>query len=233
MDFPQLLHHRIRARFPLIWLETYEFDRIYRILKKIAFDSDTLLFRWTPVEGLGELGLTMDTFLPVGETITDPRQVLTEIVRRSDEFDSEIFVLEGMGDYIGDSEVKALARKICTELRRSRKPMTVICLSPEAALPMELLRLVDVLTVPDADLEDFRGLLMREVAGLNQEISDELSNQLLELTSGMTLFEAELIFALVSEETQFGEGALDVMVRERGLLLEKASLVDSLEKTSQ
>ena len=79
MQFFEQLKDVFQARYPVLILNSHEHARVYRHLKAFCRDEEYTLFRWSCVEGLLELGLSFDTEIAVGDTVSDPEQVLSEI----------------------------------------------------------------------------------------------------------------------------------------------------------
>ncbi len=221
MEFSQSLLHRLNARFGVIWVQTPDLLLFYKRLRAVALEGDYTLYKWTSAEGLMEMGLIMDTVLPIGDAIGDVRQVLTEAVRRTDELSREIFVVEGIADLMHYTDVKILLQKLAVELPTSKYPMHVILPSPRLVLPEEVVRFVDLMSMPEATQEDLREVLKELEKGMGMEIGAELADRLAQTAVGMTLLEAKNTFRLVAVETGFVEAGVAVVQRELERIQEK------------
>lgn len=215
MDIADTLLFRFQARFPVVWLESYDDPRVYKVLKEVCKAEDYNLYRWSMVDGLVELGLTLDTVLPVGDTKMEAQQMLAEILNRMDSYEKEIFVLEGANDLLNYMDIKILIKKIAVDLPKARKPMHLILISPEAKVPLDLARHLDVLAFPECGKDEYAEVLNKVTKSYKLEISESTREKLVEAASGLTTLEAERIYSLAASETYLEETAIDVVERER------------------
>ena len=211
MQNQALLTDFFRAGYPIILLQTFEFDRAYRLLRAICKAEDFLLYRWNCVEGMGELGLSFETVLPIGDRIQDASQVMAELARRTDSRDAEIYVLESFDDYYDQSDVKVLLRKLAFDLPRSPRPKHVVLLSPLSAVPEELRRYVAVLPLPLPEEDELQAILAEEAARFESKPDQALSIELAKAAKGMTAQEARLAFRLAGVRDGFGHRSLEAV----------------------
>ncbi len=227
MDITDTLLFRFQARYPVIWLESFDDPRVYRILKNVCKAEDYNLYRWSLVDGLVELGLNLDTVLPVGDKKMDAQQMLSELLNRMDSYDKEIFIMEGPDDLLSYMDVKILLKKIAIDMPRSRKPMHLILISPEARLPYDLARYVDVLSIPECEKEDY-GLVLDSVASeYKLSLSQALREKLVDEAEGLTSLEAQRIYALAASETSLEDEAVNVLRRERARIEKKMDILNA------
>lgn len=210
-----------RAGYPIVLLHTFEFDRAYLLLRQICKEEDFLLYRWNSVEGMGELGLSFETVLPIGDRIQDATQVMAELARRTDSRDAEIYVLESFEDYFDQPDVKVLLRKLAFELPKSPRPKHVVLLSAVARIPEELQRYVAVVPMPLPDEDELLAILQAEAARFEDKPEPALAIELAKAAAGMTAREARLAFRLAGVRDSFGHRALEA-VREAATLIVKA-----------
>ena len=225
MNITDMIMHRFQARYPVIWLESFDDARVYHVLKGVSREEDYNLYRWNQMDGLVELGLTLDTILPVGDLKLDAQQMLSEMLRRTDSYDKEIFVMEGMEDLLQYPDLKVLIKKVAREMPDSRVPMHLVFLSPEANIPYTLGRYIDVLEFPECELEDYHRVLQKVSKMNGTELSESLTEKLVEEAKGLTTIEAERIFFLAAVETSFDEGAIDVVRREKARIEKKLNIL--------
>lgn len=211
MQFFEQLKDVFQARYPVLILNSHEHARIYRHLKAFCRDEEYTLFRWSCVEGLLELGLSFDTEIAVGDTVSDPEQVLMEIQRHVDERNNELFVMEGMFDFMHYPSVKAMIRKLVNDLPKSRGAKHVVLLNTGAEVPNSIARFVPALEVPLPVLEELETML-EEVARTNDApLAEEARKVIASEALGMTELEANLAFQLVAVRTKFGIGSAEVI----------------------
>jgi hypothetical protein len=211
--FADLMH----AGYPVLLIKTYEFDRAYAYLKRYCKENDSLLFRWNCHDGLGEMGLSFDSILPVGDRIFAPSHVLEEVSRRLDSKEAEVYVLEGMADCWYDPEIKVQLRKLAFDMPKGAGKKHVVMVSPVAVLPEELVRYVAVLNLPLPGREELDEILKGVAQSVDAKLEEGLRYELVKAADGLTAFEAERAFRLAAVRDGFGHRALESM-REAFLL---------------
>ena len=201
----------LNAQCPVLMLHTHEFERAYVGLKSWCKESDAVLYKWNCVEGMLEMSLNFDTAMTVDEGVSDVTQVLVEAERRQDSNDIEVFVIEGIVDFVYRADVKALLRKLTVDLAKSNGKKRVVLLSQIAELPAELVKLIPVLALPLPDEGDLNKLLEAELRTSGITVSSELRKEILEAAMGLTLSAATLAFKIAGNRTNFGDEAAGVI----------------------
>ena len=220
MQFFDHVQDLFRAGYPVIMLQTFEYARAYRTIKSYCKEEDVTLYRWNCVDGLLELGLTFGTELSVGDEVTSAEKVLLELLRRVDSRENEIYVVEGIYDFLWRAEVKVLLRKLATDLPKSEGKKNVVLLNPVYALPTELSRFVTVLRVPLPTREELGGVLDQVIHKVGTEPSQIVRDALLEAADGLTEREAELAFTYAHQQTEFAKGASDLVLEAKTWIMQ-------------
>jgi hypothetical protein len=220
MGYFDRINEVLEAGAPVIMLRTTEYERSYAGLKKWCKDADGVLYRWTCVEGLLEMSLSFDTVMAVDERVSDIAQVLVEIERRQDSSEVEMFVLEGLYDYMYRADVKALLRKLIMDIPKSGTKKRVVLLNPVPELPMELCHSIPVLELPLPEPTEYAKLLENQLKTHGGKVSAEVKQAMIEAAEGMTLEVASLAFRIAAIRTDLGEEAAAVVRESRNLYLE-------------
>ncbi|MCB9234205.1 MAG: AAA family ATPase [Bacteroidia bacterium] len=227
-EFFANLQNMLNARYPVIYLETAEFDRVYRNLKGIAPQGNYSLFSWNRVDSLQKIDIIAEgtARTRVGDDLEDEEQVLQEINNRRDTPENEIFVLESFHDFMGNIRVKTWLRKFAEELKFTRAKKHIILLSPVRNLPPELEKAVTILELPLPDKSELKKTLNQVINDARTEIEPQLSDKLVEAALGMTELEADLAFCLAWSRTQLGKNALDVVISEKEQIIKKSGILE-------
>lgn len=196
MGYFDRIEEVLDAGAPVIMLRTTEFERGYAGLKKWCKAADGVLYRWTCVEGLLEMSLSFDTVMAVDERVSDIAQVMVEIERRQDSTEIEVFVLEGVYDFMYRADVKALLRKLTVDIPKSGNRKKVILLNPVPALPLELSTSIPVLELPLPDRAELAKAMEMAIKELGGKVSGELREHIIAAAEGMTLEAANLAFRI-------------------------------------
>lgn len=232
-DFFSDLSDMLSARYPIIYLETYEFDRVYRNLKGIAEQGNYKLFSWNRVDQLRMVDLEGETFTKIGEDLEDPEAMMREIAKRVNEEkankekkEDEIFVLEGFHDFIEEIEVKIWLRKFGEELKFTKGKKHIIILSPIRNLPKEIEKLVTVLDLPLPEREELRKTLQQVVEDAKHTLDRGIKDKLIDAALGMTELEADLAYCLAWSKEKLGEESPDIVMQEKEQIIKKSGILE-------
>lgn len=201
----------LEAGAPVVMVRTTEFERAYAGLKRWCKEADCVLYRWNCVEGMLEMSVSFDTVMVVDERVSDLIQVLTEVERRQDSAEPELFVLEGVHDFIERADVKVLLRKLTADLPKSGSKKRVVLLNPIPELPPELCAAIPVVEMPLPDEQELSRLLDNIAREKKTSVDSEARAVLLEAASGMTLDAAKLAFRIAAARSGFTAAAAAVV----------------------
>src|SRR3982751_2072305 len=148
----------IRARYPLLYLVSWEEQRIEAILQDLATQHCKSLYSWSIARGLRRVGGTQA--IPALDLSKAPLEVLATIGKIGQ---PALVVLKDFHAYLSDPTVVRALRELAQDLKSTYT--TVILLSPSAQIPLELEKDVSVIDVP---LPGFRELyqLLREIVAV-------------------------------------------------------------------
>ncbi|MBI5211721.1 MAG: AAA family ATPase [Elusimicrobia bacterium] len=218
----------VRARYPLIYLVSWEEGRAERMLTALAAKQDKRMFIWTSTIGFGEPGKSPD------ESTRDPQAAL-DFVARSQE--SALFVIKDFHPFLQNHGVVRRVRDIIDGLKSSYK--TIILLSPVLAIPVELEKEV---TVIDYDLPGPGELcsLVTEVAAASQsgrfqvDLKSDDVEKIVQASMGLTLSEAENALAkAIVLDSKLGPGDIDVILNEKKQIIRKSRMLEFYEANEE
>lgn len=184
----------VRARYPLLYLVSWEEHRVDSILAELARSHGKALFHWSIVKGLRSVGNSRAANLP--EDTRNPVDAIYAIEKLSE---PSLVVLKDFHPYLEDKGVVRALRELAHFLKSTFT--TVILLCPTLHIPTELEKEVSVIDVPLPGYNDLLNLLKEIVAVVRKgnkasvELSREHADQLIKAALGLTLSEAENAFA--------------------------------------
>src|SRR5256714_6539878 len=184
----------IRARYPLIYLVSWEEQRLDAILQDLAAQHGKVLFGWSVTRGLRRIGGARA--VPHLDAQKSPVEMLATLAKLGE---PSLVVLEDFHPCVGDAQVVRALRELAHDLKSTYT--TVILLSPVLQIPVELEKEVSVLDVPLPGFRDLYQLLREIVLVVRQgnqatiDLSREQAEQLIKAAQGLTLSEAENAFA--------------------------------------
>lgn len=179
----------VRARYPLIYVISFEEDRVYRALKATLKNKNKRIYRWSVTEGLEtDDGSYLSEF-------KEPLKVL-EYINQIDV--DGIFILKDYHHYMNDAVVIRKLRDLGQKLKMSRK--NVIFLSPVLKVPTELEKEITVIDYKLPDKQEMSEIVKATARGVGGDVEKSISdpavlNKIVESAIGLTGEEAENVFA--------------------------------------
>jgi ATP-dependent 26S proteasome regulatory subunit len=199
--FSETFAQLLKARFPLLYLETYEEQRAMHQIAAVAGNVDLVrvpraVWSWSATAGLVQ---------PNGDAHSGAQRAIDALraVQRVDE--PAIFVFRDLHPLHQDGqqnmEVVRLLRDIAQAFRSGRSPRSLVLVSPVLQLPAELSKDVTIVDFPLPSATELRGLLdamirSNAATGRLRVALDEPSRErFVAAAAGLTLQEAENAYA--------------------------------------
>lgn len=209
----------IRARYPIIYVVSWEEKRVEDALRNIAQERGKRLFVWTITQGM--------TLTPThrDNASRDPLAALDFVM---DSRDPAIFLLKDFHAFISDVSVTRRLRDLTYALKTSYK--SLIILAPLLKLPGELEKEITVVDYGLPSIEDLDALLEGIIQSIKdkQEIKSQLSQEdrehILKAALGLTANEAENVFAKSLVEKHCFD--VDVVLSEKEQIIRKSGILE-------
>lgn len=208
----------IRARYPIIYIVSWEERRVEVALREMALPSKQV-YVWSITTGLQPQP-------PTGQLATTILSTL-EYIDRSEE--EAIFILKDLHSGIADPIITRRLRDMAADIKNSRK--TIVILAPVLRLPPELekdISVVDYDLPSYADLNSLLDLIIdkmkRDGAQVDTSLTEEQREQVIKAAQGLTLTEAENVFARSLVETRRFD--VEIIVKEKEQIVRKSGLLE-------
>lgn len=222
-----------RAKYPIIYIVSWEERRIEETLRQVAIDRRKKLYGWTLTDGIAPLDVVQAN--PVDPSTRDPLNAL-DFVAKSQE--AAIFVLKDFHPYLDNNRggpdhpvIIRRLRDITNQLKESRK--TLIILSPLLRIPTDLEKDVTVLDYSLPTLDELELALdrvvrsAREIAGVQLKMAEDERERVLNAARGLTCIEAENVFA---KSLVMGRKLdLSVIIAEKEQLIRRSQILEYYE----
>ncbi len=223
----------IRARYPIIYIVTYEEQRVVLWLTELSQRRKKRMFEWSLATGLVESGSTQNQQKSKTSPSRDPVNALDEVMAH---VEPAIYVFKDLHHFLhlrctsNSGPIRKL-REAAHHIRDSYK--SLILLSPILEVPAELQKEITVIDFPLPDEEDLDQLLTRIIDEVSMhpnvtvDIPPDSREALLKAALGLTLGEAENVLAktLVSDNRLTDED-IDCVFAEKRQIVRKAGLLD-------
>jgi AAA+ superfamily predicted ATPase len=231
----------IRARYPIIYVVTWEEERLEQRLLEIAKKRNKTLHVWTCSQGVVQFGADPQRSKGGSGSTCDPIAGLDAVMSY---VEPGIFLFKDLHDHLdvrvcpGNLRNIRRLRDVAHALRDTYK--TVVLVSPIMKIPIELSKDVAVVEFGTPSVDDFNGLLDRIIDDVKDQprisinLDAEGREKLVHAARGLTLKEAENVFA----KTLVLDGKLDaddisVVFSEKQQIIRKSGTLeyyDSQEK---
>ncbi len=197
------LSNLIRARFPYIYITTYEEERVTNLLKKIVREPKLVkvpreVYIWTQTNGF----INDETEKPIPGTIT-PSKAL-EFVEKCDK--DAVFLFYDMHVNFGvknrgcDYELVRRLRDLVGVLKTGQVRKNVFFISPDLIIPDTLQKDITICNFPLPTLKEIsaklNSMISQNVMVKSDTLTEEDKERLCKAALGLTLQEAENAFAL-------------------------------------
>lgn len=229
-SFLEELELLIRARYPVIAVVTGEESRALSLLGEIAARRQKRLYEWSCSTGLVPAGTPIKARTAANPQSRDPLAALDAIL---DQIEPAIFVFKDLHPFLNRANPVVVRRLRDLAIHLKNGPKTVILLGPEAELPPDLQKDVALLHLPLPDLEDLSGLLdsILEAVASRREVSIQLDStgrdQLLQAALGLTLAEAENVFAkIIVQDGRLDASDVAAVLAEKSQLVRRSGLLE-------
>ena len=224
--FVRELDTLVRARYPLIYLVSWEEQRLDTILDELAKRHGKALIGWSVTKGLRRLGGTRGG--GVVEGAREPMEALAAIEKLTE---PSLVVLKDFHPYLNDPSVIRGLRELAQSLKTTYT--TVILLSPVLQIPTELEKEMTVLDVPLPTHDELYGLLkeIAEVVVKGNRASVSLrrddADAIAKAAQGLTLSEAENAFAkAIASDSRLAKEDIGLILDEKRQVIRKSGLLE-------
>lgn len=224
--FVEELDTLVRARYPLLWLVTWEEQRLDAILEDLANAHGKALLDWSITRGLRRAGGAR-TAAPE-EAARAPLEALAAIEKLSE---PSLVVLKDFHPFLQDPAVVRALRELSHALKSTFT--TVVLLSPTLALPTELEKEISVVDVPLPGARELVQLLkdivgvVRENGRARVELTRDDVEGLVKAALGLTLAEAENAFAkAIAHDGRLCRDDIQRVLEEKRQVIRKSGLLE-------
>ncbi|MFW5868215.1 MAG: AAA family ATPase [Armatimonadota bacterium] len=213
----------MRARYSILYVVSWEEDRVEKTLGAIAEKRDKTMFTWSVTEGMVE----------ADGRGTDPATTgaIAALDFALEQKDPAIFVMRDFDPFLDDARVERKLRDVARAFRSSYK--TLVLVSPVLKIPEHLEKDVTVIDYPLPDEEALSGLLQRIVdqvrdnPNIQIELDDEQREGVVKAALGLTASEAEDAFAkAVVLNGRLGPEDIEVVLSEKEQIIRKSGILE-------
>ncbi len=229
MNISEEIETLIRARYPIIYIVTGEEMRAQKVVMEIARKREKSSFEWSYSTGIVPAGQSIQSQKNRSGATKDPLLALDHVI---EQVDPAVYIFKDFHPFLTKNNF-AVVRKlkdIALQLKSSYK--TIILISPVLEIPVELEKEITVLNFPAPGRDELAELLeniltdVRKIRNVKMDLDEAGRERLLQAALGLTLGEAENVFAkiivtgdgLEADDVQAVFAEKQQIIRKSGLL---------------
>lgn len=237
-NFEKTIANLLRARFPYLYISTWEESRVMSLIESVAKDVNLIrttrkVFEWSLTEGLTEEGK------PTGDDTKSALKAL-EFIERFKE--PAIFVLKDFHVFFGannrppDIHVIRKIRDLLPSLKQGQSPKNVVFVTPVLLLPGDLEKDITIVEFDLPSSVEIRAVLKqmietnRHSGRIKIDLNGEEEERLAKAALGLTLHEAENAFArAMVEDGKLDISDVDIILEEKRQTIRKSGILEFLK----
>ncbi|HUA68522.1 MAG TPA: AAA family ATPase [Candidatus Saccharimonadales bacterium] len=230
MNFQTELETLIRARYPILYILSSEEMRVQDLVMDIAKKRQKKVFEWSYSTGIVPAGTSIQSQKHRNAATKDPLAALDQVI---EQVEPAIFIFKDFHPFLTKNNfaVTRKLKEIALHLKNSFK--TILLVSPVLEIPAELEKEITLLNHPLPARDDLSALLAKIIADVKQfhqvkiDLDDAGRERLLQAALGLTLGEAENVFAkiIVQDERLSSEDVNEVFA-EKQQIIRKSGLLE-------
>ena len=221
----------IRSRYPILYIVSWEETRVRDYLMELAQQRQKKVYEWSYTTGIVPAGTPLQSQKQRNLATQDPLQALQEVMER---IEPAIYVFKDFHPFLSKNNFAIIRRlrELAMDLKDSYK--TIVLLSPILSIPSELEKEITVVDYPLPSTEDFATLLNQIISdvadnpNITIELNEEGRERFLQAAMGLTLTEAENVFAkiLVSRRGKLSSDDAELITAEKRQIIRKSGLLE-------
>lgn len=229
----------IRARYPVIYVVSWEESRVEQHLQQIATRRNKQMYAWSVTTGMRRVGQGAAPNAPRNRGLSDPIEALDQIIENKE---PAIYLLQDFHAFLRPAPCNIATIRKLREVSRSLSDSykTVIICAPFLELAPELEKDVSVFDFPLPGSPEVDALLRRicrdvgEHSSVSVDLDDAGRESLVRAAGGLTLQEAENVFAksLVHDGKLDGRDVSTVFA-EKQQIVRKSGLLEYYDATAE
>ena len=219
MKFNEELALFLKARYPIIYINTIEEDRVeYVIRKNVKTNLNRSIYSWDFVDGY--------TNNPNNEGFAkrNPLQAL-ELVERLNAETPALFLLKDFNRFLTDLSISRKLRNISRILKL--QPKTIIIIGSDLSVPKELQDLITVVEFQLPSKDEISQELSRLINSLNIKIDSQLFENLASACQGLSLERIRRVLSkIIATYKTIDDNSIGVLLSEKKQIIRQTEILE-------
>ena len=165
MNFSQEIETLIRARYPILYVQSCEEMRAQNLIVEIAQRRQKKVFEWSYSTGIVPAGTSIQSQKHRNAATKDPLLALDQVI---EQVEPAIFIFKDFHPFLTKNNFAVIRKlkEIALQLKNSFK--TIILISHVLEIPAELEKEITLLNFPLPEREDLAALLEKILEAVKQ-----------------------------------------------------------------
>lgn len=219
MKFTDELTLLLKARYPIIYINTIEEDRVEYIIRKyIKTSLNRSIYSWDFIDGY--------TNNPNNEGFAkrNPVQAL-ELVERLTAQTPALFLLKDFNRFLTDVSISRKLKNISRILKL--QPKTIIIIGSELNIPKELYDLITILQFQLPAESEINYELKRLIKSLNIEIDQQILESLTRACQGLSLERIRRVLSkIIATYKTIDENSIKLLLNEKKQIISQTEILE-------
>lgn len=219
MKFTDELTLLLKARYPIIYINTIEEDRVEYIIRKyIKTSLNRSIYSWDFIDGY--------TNNPNNEGFAkrNPVQAL-ELVERLTAQTPALFLLKDFNRFLTDVSISRKLKNISRILKL--QPKTIIIIGSELSIPKELYDLITILQFQLPAESEINYELKRLIQSLNIEIDQQILESLTRACQGLSLERIRRVLSkIIATYKTIDENSIKLLLNEKKQIISQTEILE-------
>jgi len=219
MKFTDELTLLLKARYPIIYINTIEEDRVEYIIRKyIKTSLNRSIYSWDFIDGY--------TNNPNNEGFAkrNPVQAL-ELVERLTAQTPALFLLKDFNRFLTDVSISRKLKNISRILKL--QPKTIIIIGSDLTIPKELYDLITVLQFQLPIESEINYELKRLIDSLNIEIEPQVLENLTRACQGLSLERIRRVLSkIIATYKTIDENSINLLLNEKKQIISQTEILE-------
>ena len=226
MKFNSELALFLKARYPIIYINTIEEDRVeYVIRKNIKTNLNRSIYSWDFVDGY--------TNNPNNEGFAkrNPLQALELIERLSSETPA-LFLLKDYNRFLTDLSISRKLRNVSRILKL--QPKTIIIIASDLTIPKELQDLITILQFQLPLEDEISQELNRLISSLNIKVEPKLFETLTRACQGLSLERIRRVLSkIIATYKTIDDNSISILLSEKKQIISQTEILEYSSVTEE
>ena len=226
MKFNDELTLLLKARYPILLVNTIEEDRVeYVIRKHIKSNLNRSIYSWDFVDGY--------TNNPNNEGFAkrNPLQAL-ELIERLTAETPAIFLLKDFNRFLTDVSISRKLKNIVRILKL--QPKTIIIIGSDLTIPKELQDLITIIQFQLPNQAEIIQELTRLINSLNIKIHSELFENLIQTCQGLSLERIRRVLSkIIATHKTIDKNSISILLNEKKQIIRQTEILEYCSVTNK